>query len=209
MIIVLGSQKGGVGKSTLAVSIAAGLMSRGAKVLIVDADDQKSVITWYNNRPESLPHIPVAGASGNIKAMLKEHANTYDYVIADCAGRDSSEMRSGLMAADIFISPLRPSQMDLDVVPHTCNVFTEAKDFNEEVKGYLVLNMTPTNMFINEGNEAAQVLLEDYPQMKLAETRICDRKAHRDAWADSKTIYETENSKAIDEVERLIKEIIL
>lgn len=208
MIIVLGSQKGGVGKSTLAVSIAAGLLSRGYRVLIVDADDQKSVLTWYNNRPESLPHIPVTGASGNIKAMLKEHAKSYDYIIADCAGRDSAEMRSGLMAADVFISPLRPSQMDLDVVPHTCSVFTAAKDFNEEVKGYLVLNMTPTNMFVNEGNEAAQVL-EDFPQMKLAATRICDRKAHRDAWAESMTIYETENSKAKDEVERLIQEVIL
>ncbi|MFT4274095.1 MAG: AAA family ATPase [Pantoea sp.] len=208
MIIVLGSQKGGVGKSTLAVSIAAGLLSRGYRVLIVDADDQKSVLTWYNNRPESLPHIPVTGASGNIKAMLKEHAKSYDYIIADCAGRDSAEMRSGLMAADVFISPLRPSQMDLDVVPHTCSVFTAAKDFNEEVKGYLVLNMTPTNMFVNEGNEAAQVL-EDFPQMRLAATRICDRKAHRDAWAESMTIYETENSKAKDEVERLIQELIL
>ncbi|MBP2200114.1 ParA family plasmid-partitioning AAA ATPase [Pantoea cypripedii] len=208
MIIVLGSQKGGVGKSTLAVSLAAGLLSRGYRVLIVDADDQKSVLTWYNNRPESLPHIPVTGASGNIKAMLKEHAKSYDYIIADCAGRDSAEMRSGLMAADVFISPLRPSQMDLDVVPHTCSVFTAAKDFNEEVKGYLVLNMTPTNMFVNEGNEAAKVL-EDFPEMKLAETRICDRKAHRDAWAESMTIYETENSKAKDEVERLIQEVIL
>ncbi len=56
MIIVLGSQKGGVGKSTLAVSIAAYLMSLGNRVIIVDADDQKSVLTWYNNRPEDLPH---------------------------------------------------------------------------------------------------------------------------------------------------------
>ncbi|WP_227655181.1 division plane positioning ATPase MipZ, partial [Klebsiella pneumoniae] len=122
MIIVLGSQKGGVGKSTLAVSIAAYLMSLGNRVIIVDADDQKSVLTWYNNRPEDLPHIPVTGATGNIKAMLKEHEKSYDFVIADCAGRDSAEMRSGLMAADVFISPLRPSQMDLDVVPHTCSV---------------------------------------------------------------------------------------
>ncbi|WP_224170182.1 division plane positioning ATPase MipZ [Escherichia coli] len=129
MIIVLGSQKGGVGKSTLAVSIAAYLMSLGNRVIIVDADDQKSVLTWYNNRPEDLPHIPVTGATGNIKAMLKEHEKSYDFVIADCAGRDSAEMRSGLMAADVFISPLRPSQMDLDVVPHTCSVFTAEAAF--------------------------------------------------------------------------------
>ncbi|CBJ48214.1 ParA family plasmid-partitioning AAA ATPase [Erwinia amylovora] len=208
MIIVLGSQKGGVGKSTLAVSIASYLMSRKKRVIIIDADDQKSVLTWYNNRPETLPHIPVAGATGNIKAMLKEHAASYDYVIADCAGRDSAEMRSGLMAADVFLSPLRPSQMDLDVVPHTCKVFTDAKDFNENVRGYLVLNMTPTNMFVNEANQAAEVL-EDYPEMKLAESRVCERKAHRDAWAESMTIFETGNTKAQEEIERLVRETIL
>lgn len=208
MIIVLGSQKGGVGKSTLAVSIAAYLMSLGNRVIIVDADDQKSVLTWYNNRPEDLPHIPVTGATGNIKAMLKEHEKSYDFVIADCAGRDSAEMRSGLMAADVFISPLRPSQMDLDVVPHTCSVFTAAKDFNEDVRGYLVLNMTPTNMFVNEANEAVEVL-KDYPEMHLANSRVCDRKAHRDAWAESMTIFETQNDKAQQEIEALVKEVIL
>ncbi|PUW01484.1 ParA family plasmid-partitioning AAA ATPase [Cronobacter sakazakii] len=208
MIIVLGSQKGGVGKSTLAVSIAAYLMSLGKSVIIVDADDQRSVLTWYNNRSESLPHIPVTGATGNIKAMLKEHAKTYDFVIADCAGRDSSEMRSGLMAADVFISPLRPSQMDLDVVPHTCKVFSAAKDFNESVRGYLVLNMTPTNMFVNEANQAAEVLIE-FPEMSLASTRVCDRKAHRDAWAESLTIFETGNDKAKEEIENLVREVIL
>lgn len=208
MIIVLGSQKGGVGKSTLSVSIAACLLMHGKRVLIVDADDQKSILTWYNSRPENLPHIPVTGATGNIKAMLKEHEKSYDYVIADCAGRDSAEMRSGLMAADVFISPLRPSQMDLDVVPHTCRVFTDANSFNESVRGYLVLNMTPTNMFVNEANQAAEVL-KDFPQMTLANTRICDRKAHRDAWAESMTIFETANAKAQEEIESLVKEVIL
>ncbi|CSN01094.1 plasmid partition protein A%2C putative [Shigella sonnei] len=140
--------------------------------------------------------------------MLKEHEKSYDFVIADCAGRDSAEMRSGLMAADVFISPLRPSQMDLDVVPHTCSVFTAAKDFNEDVRGYLVLNMTPTNMFVNEANEAAEVL-KDYPEMHLANSRVCDRKAHRDAWAESMTIFETQNDKAQQEIEALVKEVIL
>ena len=207
MIIVLGSQKGGVGKSTLAVSIASCLKAAGKTVIIVDADDQKSVLTWYNNRPETLPHIPVTGATGNIKAMLKEHDKSYDYVIADCAGRDSAEMRSGLMSADVFISPLRPSQMDLDVVPHTCAVFTAAKDFNEDVRGYLVLNMAPTNMFVNEAHQAAEVL-RDYPQMQLADTRICDRKAHRDAWAESLKIFKTQNEKAQEEITALVKELI-
>lgn len=208
MIVLLGSQKGGVGKSTLAVSIAAYLRELGKTVMIVDADDQKSVLTWYNHRPEELPRIPVVSATGNIKNTLLEMSQHYDYVIADSAGRDSSELRSGLMAADVFISPLRPSQMDLDVVPHTCEVFTAAKDFNEKVRGYLVLNMTPTNMFVREG-DAAQKVLEDYPEMSQAKNRVCERKVFRDTWATSTTIFESDNEKAKEEIRNLVNEVIL
>ncbi|WP_312329861.1 division plane positioning ATPase MipZ [Atlantibacter hermannii] len=208
MIVLLGSQKGGVGKSTLAVSIAAYLMELGKTVIIVDADDQKSALTWYNNRDENMPRLPVVAATGNIKNTLIEMDRHYDFVIADSAGRDSSELRSGLLAADIFLSPLRPSQMDLDVVPHTCEVFTTAKDFNEKVKGYLVLNMTPTNMFVNEGNLASEVL-KDFPAMMQAETRVCDRKVFRDTWATSTTIFEAENEKAKEEIRNLVNEVIL
>ncbi|EIX6860579.1 AAA family ATPase [Escherichia coli] len=208
MIILVGSQKGGVGKSTLAVAIASFLMSLGHRVIIVDADDQQSVMAWYNSRDDELPHIPVVSASGKIKNMLIEHNQHYDFVIADCAGRDSQELRSGLMAADVFLSPLRPSQMDLDTMPHLCDVFTDAQEFNEKIRGWLVLNMTPTNMFIDEGNQAADVL-KDFPSMSQAKTRICDRKVFRDTWASSTTIFEAENEKAKAEVRALVEEVIL
>lgn len=208
MIILVGSQKGGVGKSTLAVSVSSFLMSLGHRVIIVDADDQQSVMAWYNSRGEDLPHIPVVSASGKIKNTLLELDQHYDYVIADCAGRDSQELRSGLMAADVFLSPLRPSQMDLDTMPHLCDVFTNAQEFNEKMRGWLVLNMTPTNMFIDEGNQAADVL-KDFPTMSQAQTRVCDRKVFRDTWASSTTIFEAENEKAKAEIRALVEEVIL
>ncbi|MDP1217526.1 cobyrinic acid ac-diamide synthase, partial [Klebsiella pneumoniae] len=51
--------------------------------------------------------------------------------------------------------------------------------------------------------------LKDYPEMRLASSRVCDRKAHRDAWAESMTIFETQNDKAQQEIESLVKEVIL
>lgn len=110
MIVLIGSQKGGVGKSTKAVNIAGYLiLKQGKTAIIVDADDQKSIMTWYNDRQnvEGLPHIPVVAASGKIKETLLELDRHYDYVIVDTAGRDSAELRSGLLAADLFLSPLR------------------------------------------------------------------------------------------------------
>lgn len=126
--------------------------------MIVDADDQQSVMSWYNDRDESRQRLPVVSASGNIKNTLYELNKHYDYVIADTAGRDSQELRSGLLAADVFITPIRPSQMDLDTVSHISNVFNTALDYNETAKGYVLLNMCPTNIFVDEAHQAADLL---------------------------------------------------
>lgn len=208
MIIVIGSQKGGVGKSTLAVNVGGYLLEKGHSVMIVDADDQQSVMSWYNDRDESRQRLPVVSASGNIKNTLYELNKHYDYVIADTAGRDSQELRSGLLAADIFITPIRPSQMDLDTVSHISNVFNTALDYNENAKGYVLLNMCPTNIFVDEAHQAAE-LLKEYPTLSLVDSRVCDRKIYRDTWGDSVTVQESENAKAKDEIKNLVEEVIL
>lgn len=208
MIVVIGSQKGGVGKSTLAVNVGGYLLEKGHSVMIVDADDQQSVMSWYNDREESRQRLPVVSASGNIKNTLYELNKHYDYVIADTAGRDSQELRSGLLAADIFITPIRPSQMDLDTVSHISNVFNTALDYNETAKGYVLLNMCPTNIFVDEAHQAAE-LLKEYPALTLVSSRVCDRKIYRDTWGDSVTVQESENDKAKDEIRNLVEEVIL
>ena len=208
MIVVIGSQKGGVGKSTLAVNVGGYLLEKGHSVMIVDADDQQSVMSWYNDRDESRQRLPVVSASGNIKNTLYELNKHYDYVIADTAGRDSQELRSGLLAADIFITPIRPSQMDLDTVSHISNVFNTALDYNENAKGYVLLNMCPTNIFVDEAHQAAN-LLKEYPALSLVNSRVCDRKIYRDTWGDSVTVQESDNAKAKDEIKNLVEEVIL
>lgn len=208
MIVVIGSQKGGVGKSTLAVNVGGYLLEKGHSVMIVDADDQQSVMSWYNDRDEGRQLLPVVSASGNIKNTLFELDKHYDYVIADTAGRDSQELRSGLLAANIFITPIRPSQMDLDTVSHISNVFNTALDYNEAAKGYVLLNMCPTNIFVDEAHQAAE-LLKEYPALTLVTSRVCDRKIYRDTWGDSVTVQESDNDKAKNEIRNLVEEVIL
>lgn len=73
--------------------------------------------------------------------------------------------------------------MDLDTVPKIDEVFKTARDYNERLKGYLLLSMYPTNIFIDEAHQAADIL--EYPNLFLLQSRIFERKIYRDTWADS------------------------
>ncbi len=209
MIILIGSQKGGCGKSTIAVNIAAALALKGKDVFLLDADPQSSSMRWAQDRLdiEVQPHIPHAQSSGNIHQTLKDLAGKYEYVIADTAGRDSRELRTGMTVADILISPARPSQYDLDTLPHLAEVYSQAKDLNPKLAGYLVLNLCPTNPVIKEV-AAAKEFLADYPEFKLANTLVYDRKAYRDAISEGKSVLEWTDAKAKHEIETLVEEII-
>ena len=132
----------------------------------------------------------------------------YEYVVVDTAGRDSRELRTGMIAADLFISPSRPSQYDLDTLPHLANVFTQAQDLNPQLKGFLILNMCPTNPVIKE-TEDAKTYLSDFPEFTLASTLIYDRKAYRDCISEGKTVFEWKDAKSKGEIDALMKEVLL
>lgn len=209
MIILIGSQKGGCGKSTLAVNIATALALSGKEVFLLDADPQSSATRWAQDRldAEVLPNIPNAQASGAIHQTLKDLASKYTYVVVDSAGRDSKELRTGMVVADILLSPARPSQYDLDTLPHLAEVFEAAKDLNPKLSGYLVLNLCPTNPVIKEADSAKE-FLADYSEFKLAKTLVYDRKAYRDSISEGKTVLEWHDAKAKHEIEALLEEIL-
>ena len=92
MIILIGSQKGGCGKSTLAVNISACLSKLNKDVILVDSDRQPTSANWCLDRQEeqsSLPTVQCVQKYENIKDTLLDLNNRYDYVVVDVAGRDS------------------------------------------------------------------------------------------------------------------------
>ena len=207
-ILLIGSQKGGAGKSTLAVNVAGWLIHQDKDVILVDADPQGSSVRWAQDRQEikSLKHIPHVQASGNINQTIKDISDKYDYVVVDTAGRDSRELRTGMAVADILLSPARPSQYDLDTLPHLVEVFTQAKDINPKLKAYLILNMCPTNPVIKEAGDAKNYLAE-FPEFVTATSLIYDRKAFRDCVSEGKTVFEWKDAKAEKEIRALMEEV--
>jgi chromosome partitioning protein len=209
MIILIGSQKGGCGKSTTAVNICAELAGKGHDVVLVDADRQCTSANWVMDRIENtaLAKVNCVQKYENIRDTLLDLDKRYGYVVVDAAGRDSRELRTGMTAAHILVVPFRPSQPDLDTLPKMQEIIIQAKDINPNLNVFGLITMAPTNPVIHEEADARDCL-NDYPEINLLNTIIRDRKVYRDAMSDGFGVVEMSNDKAKEEIKNLVEEIL-
>lgn len=209
MIILVGSQKGGCGKSTTAVNICAYLARKGLDVVLVDADRQSTAANWAMDRSANneLPTVHCVQKYENIRDTLFDLGKRYSYVIVDAAGRDSRELRTGMTVANVLLVPFRPSQPDLDTLSNLREIIIQAKDLNPSLSVFGLITMAPTNPVIHESDEAKEYL-QDYPEINLLETIIRDRKVYRDAMSEGVGVVEMSNLKAADEIDALMQEIL-
>lgn len=208
MIILLGSQKGGCGKSTTAVNLCAEFARTGGDVVLVDADRQGTAARWAQDRQtKTVPVVHCVQKFDNIRETLFDLDKRYGFVVVDAAGRDSRELRTAMTAANVLLIPFRPSQPDLDTLPALQEVITGAKDLNPGLQVLGNLTMAPTNPAVNEADEA-RAYLSDFPDIKALRTVIRDRKVYRDAMSEGLGVVEMSNNKAKAEVQLLAQEVL-
>lgn len=203
-IITIANQKGGVGKTTIATNLAVALSKKGDTVL-VDADDQQSAVKWSKRRTEN--PIDTEHHKGDLKKVLLDLQKKYKYVVLDVAGRDSESFRSALQVADKLIVPTQPSQADVEVLPFVLKMFNTFQKVNEKLEPYIVINKAPSNSKSTEVTEAT-ALLQTLPKFKILNTVIRDRKQFRDASAQGMSVIEMNSSKAKDEFNEFLVEIL-
>jgi chromosome partitioning protein len=209
MIILVGSQKGGCGKSTVAINISVSLAADGRDVVLVDADRQMSSSRFIEDRraDPKRPPVHIVQMRDNIRDTLLDLDKRYEFVVVDVAGHDSSELRSGMTAADLLLVPFIPSNMDLDTIKSLGKVITEARFINPDLKVAAVLAKVPTNPSIHEEREAREYL-SDYPEFPVCRSVIRERKIYRDILPYGLGVVESRNSKAKAEVQLLVQEIL-
>lgn len=130
MIIGLLNQKGGSGKSTLSLNIAAQLIASGSRVLLIDADPQGSASDWSAARGE-LPS-PFAVTRLDRPVIHREMvalSKGYDHVVVDGPARDAALQRSALLACNIVAVPVQPSGLDLWATRAFLELAEEARSF--------------------------------------------------------------------------------
>ena len=160
MIIAVLNQKGGVGKTTLSVNIAASLGLRGRRTLLVDADPQGSSVAWSSVR-ERAPLFPVVGmAKPTLHRDLPQVAEHYDSVVIDGAARVSDLSRSATLACDLVLIPVQPSPYDIWASAEIVQLFREAQQFRLHLKAAFVINRKIANSALGRDFESALVSFE-------------------------------------------------
>ena len=207
MIILIGSIKGGVGKSTIATNLAVAL-SKAGKVCLIDSDRQASTSNWSEDRRElGQADILCVVQFNDVIEAVTDLEKYNDYVVIDCQGRDSVELRSALRCADLLITPYRPSQLDLDTVGLMSGIVAEVKELNPALRAFSILSIVPTHISAQVEVQAAIDFATGETVLPLLKTILYDRKAYRDAISLGLGVIELPNTKAKGEIQSLLTEI--
>jgi chromosome partitioning protein len=203
--IALLNQKGGVGKTTLAVNLAGGLCRRGGRVLLVDADVQGSALDWAAAR-EGEPLFSVVGLpKPTLHKELPALGASYDAVVIDGPPRVNDVARSAILAADLVLIPVQPSPYDVWAAAEIVELLRESSVYKPDQTAAFVVNRLIANTAI--GRDVQEALAEY--RLPLLASVLCQRVAFAESAAQGKTVFETQpDGAACREAESLTDEVL-
>jgi chromosome partitioning protein len=179
--IVINSQKGGSGKTTLCAHLAVQAERAGdGPVFVIDTDPQGTLSTWHEHREAEFPQrveLPLADIANGLRVLAERGAA---YCFIDTAPTRTDQNVALFRLADLVLVPIRPSPSDLWAASATVELLKGA-----EIPFLFVLNQAKTNASITA--QAAAALSHHGP---VAETFIADRVPYAAAMTDGRTAIE-------------------
>ena len=205
MVITVASTKGGVGKSTIAVNLAVEAARDGKRVLLVDSDIQGSSIGFRAARErDDIKAMSII--TSTLHRDLGDFKN-FDCIIVDVGGRDTGVFRSALLAADIVIVPVLPSQYDIWAAADNVENIRLARVV-KEIKAFFLFNQVIQGTKISgEATAALEEIIGD-DGIRLMESQLVSRVAYKNSISKGLGVSEYEpNGKAAAEMHALYDEI--
>lgn len=205
-IITIAQQKGGAGKTTLAIHLALAWAASGKRVSIVDIDPQASLSSWFRLRDKRLgargtPMQAVAVSGWRVAAEVERQAREHDIVLIDSPPHAETEARIAVRAGRIVLVPVQPSPIDLWATKPVLDLARA-----ENTPALLVFNRMPSRA------KLTGILLDSFKALDvpIAETRIGNRVALAAAINEGRGILEYEpSSAAAREITALAEEVLL
>jgi chromosome partitioning protein len=216
MIVLIGGEKGGTGKTTLATNLAAMRVREGRDVLLLDTDIQGTANLWSQLRDEQgiVPRVPTVQKFGKgLAHELADLASRYQDIIIDAGGRDSAELRASMLMADIAIVPVQASQFDLWTLDRLDEMVRMAQAYrpSKPLVVKILISRASPNPSVAEARHAAKLVAE-FEMFTLAETVIRDRIAFRKAATEGRCVvelFDPKTDKAAFEITKLYQEIFI
>ena len=204
MVVLIGGEKGGTGKTTLSTNLAALRAAAGVDVLLVDTDQQGSASFWAATRDEdpglvAVPCVQVFGKG--VARQVADLAGRYGDVVVDAGGRDSVELRSAMVAADRLFVPVQASQFDVWTLEQMDGLVEQAGAINPRLRAAVVVNRASTHPRVREADEAAGLVAE-FEHLGDSGVVVRDRIAYRRAAAEGRGVAEAADpdAKAVAEM---------
>ncbi|MEF3046362.1 ParA family partition ATPase [Pseudotabrizicola sp. L79] len=201
-VITVAQQKGGSGKTTLAINLAVEFARQGMKIALLDTDPQGSLGRWFMTRREALgdPGLDLSTASAwGVSYECEKLRKTNDLVIVDTPPKVDADLRPALREADLVLIPVATSQVDLWATDGVLDLVAR-----ENRRPYVVLNrVKPNTNLAREIAEAAEKL------SAVAKTTLGQRVAYAETLGKGLAVVEAGKSAASAEVQALAAEVAL
>ena len=206
MILTIGNTKGGVGKSTLAVNIAIARALAGRDVLLVDGDEQATAMLFTELRTQQIGqagYTAVALHGAALRTQVRQLAPKYGDIVIDVGGRDTGSLRAALTVSQTLLIPVQPRSFDIWAVGQIADLVREAREINDGLRAFVVLNAADAQ---GKDNEDAAHAIAEIDGLELLPLLIGRRKAFPNAASAGRSVleYVPRDAKAESELQTLI-----
>lgn len=189
-IISIISQKGGSGKTTLAANLAVYASMQKLKVLLIDADPQKSLSYWWEQREEKTPALADVSIKDLEKTIKNLKKDLFDWVIVDTPPHTNETIKSVINISDLILIPVKPSPNDLRAIGNTMSLIK-----NQNKKFIFV---------INQANKQANITLSTATELskygEVCSSIIANRIDYVTSMISGKTVTEGSKGKSLVEI---------